>query len=129
VAAELAQRVGKPAINGNPDSQAPSFATIPARHRTLTGGTNGILRFRDDGIDYVTGRQGGRSWRWADIRTLANPDPYHFRVGGYRETFDFELKEPMSRELFDRLWDYVYARDLIVSPVTGENSHETEAKK
>ena len=76
VAAELIKRVGKPAINGNPDPQVPSFATIPARHGTLNGGTNGILRFRDDGIDYVTGQQGGRSWRWADIQTLANPDPY-----------------------------------------------------
>jgi hypothetical protein len=113
VAAELAQRVGKPAKNGAPDPNAPAFATLGARHRTRGGGTNGVLRFRESGIDYVTDSgRGARSWRWADLQTLARPDAYHFRVGGYRETFGFELKEPMSRTLFDRLWNDVYGRDL-----------------
>ena len=113
VAEALARHVQKPAENGRPDPHASGFASIPARHRTFGGGTNGTLRFRNAGIDYVTttGR-GSRSWRWSDIQTIANPDPYHFRVQGYRETFEFELKKPMSRELFDRVWDAVYARDL-----------------
>jgi len=116
VAAALVGKVGKPAVDGDPDSRAQSFASIPARHRTRTGGTNGVLHFREDGIDYVvTGAGGGRSWRWADIQTIANPDPYHFRVGGYLETFDFELKQPMTGDLFDRLWDSVYARALNVA--------------
>jgi len=115
VAAALVGKVGKPAVNGDPVPREPSFASIPARHRTRTGGTNGVLDFREDGIDYVTGADGGRSWRWADIQTIANPDPYHFRVGGYLETFDFELKQPMTGDLFDRLWDRVYARDLNVA--------------
>ncbi len=117
VASSLAERVGKPVRNGAPEPQLAGFATIPARHRTSFGGTNGTLRFRDDGIDYLAaGERGGRSWRWSDIQTLANPDPYHFRVAAYRETFEFELKQPMSPELFDHLWDHVYARELNVSP-------------
>ncbi len=121
VAAEFARRVGKPVENGAPAPDASAFATLPARHRTLGGGTNGVLRFRDEGIDYVTPNgRGGRSWRWADIETLANPDPFHFRVGAYRETFTFELKQPMSKSLFDRLWNDLYARDLTgVSPNGG----------
>ena len=72
-----------------------------------------MLHFRKGGIDYVTAKgRGSRSWQWSDIQTIANPDPYHFRVQGFRETFEFELKQPMSRKLFDRLWDSVYARDL-----------------
>jgi len=121
VAAVLVAKVGKPAVDGDPDPRAPSFARIPARHRTRTGGTNGVLHFREDGIDYVlTGAGGGRSWRWADIQTIANPDPYHFRVGGYLETFDFELKQPLPGNLFDRLWDRVYAPDLNVTRRGGE---------
>ena len=113
VAALLAGRVGKPVKNADPSPNAPAFATLLARHRTRGGGTNGILRFRNTGIDYVTSSgRGARSWRWQDIQTLANPDPYHFRVGGYRETFEFELKQPMTKQLFDRLWNDVYARDL-----------------
>ncbi len=113
VAAALARRVGKPSENGIPGRAASVVATIPARHRTLGGGTNGILRFRQTGIDYVTrSGQGARSWRWADVETLARPNPYRFTVGAYRETFSFELKRPMSRELFDWLWNHVYGHGL-----------------
>lgn len=113
VAATLAARVGKPAANGLPNPSAPAFATLGARHRTRGGGTNGVLRFRESGIDYVTdSSRGARSWRWADIQTIAQRDAFHFSVGAYREIFDFELKEPMSRALFERLWDEVYARGL-----------------
>jgi len=113
VAEAFARRVQKPVENGRPDPAAPALASLPARHRTFGGGTNGVLRFRAGGIDYVTGGgRGSRSWRWSDIETLAHPDPYHFSVQGYRETFDFELKQPMSRKLFDQLWDAVYGRGL-----------------
>lgn len=113
IAEEFARRLQKPVENGRPNPNVSAFASIPARHRTFGGGTNGVLRFRNGGIDYVsTGGRGSRSWRWADIETIANPDPYHFRVQGYRETFEFELKKPMNPKLFDRLWDDVYARGL-----------------
>lgn len=124
VAAELAEHVGKPVRNGDPNPAAPSFATIPARHRTLWGGTNGTLRLGAGGIEYVTTTgKGGRNWHWSDIDTLANPDPYHFTVTGYRETFDFELKEPMSRIVFDGLWDDLYARDFKTTARAGERQH------
>ena len=113
VAARLARRVGKPVKNGDPSADASAIATLPARHRTRGGGTNGVLRFRKEGIDYVTADgRGARSWRWQDIQAIANPDPFHFRVDGYREIFSFELKQPMSKKLFDRLWNDVYAGDL-----------------
>ncbi len=122
VAAELAARVGKPASNGVPNPSAPAFATLGARHRTQGGGTNGVLRLRDSGIDYVTpSGAGARSWRWADIETIARPDSFHFSVGGYREIFEFELKEPMSRRLFDRLWNDVYGRGLSGLSLNGGN--------
>jgi hypothetical protein len=124
VAAQLVRGVGKPAVNGDPDPQASSFASIPARHRTRTGGSNGVLRFRDNGIDYVTSDgHGSRSWRWADIETLANPEPYELRVGAYLETFDFDLKQPLSPALFDRLWNRVYARDLNVGQTSEGEQH------
>jgi hypothetical protein len=120
IAAELARRVAKPVRNADPNPAATSFATILARHRTLAGGTNGTLHFGPDGIDYIaTNEQGGRSWRWSDIQTLAKPDPFHLRVNSYRETFTFELKQPMPRELLDRLWDEIYAHDLNGSAVSG----------
>ena len=120
VAFELSRRVDKPVRNGDPDPHATAFASIPAHHDARVGASNGFLRFREAGIDYVTRTsRDGRSWRWSDLQTLSNPDPFHFRLSGYREIFDFDLKQPMPRELFERLWDHVYARDLNLSPKTG----------
>jgi hypothetical protein len=124
IAAELARRVAKPVRNAEPNPTAASFATIPARHRTLAGGTNGTLHFGPDGIDYLTTNgQGERSWRWSDIQTLAKPDPFQLRVNSYRETFTFELKQPMSRELFDRLWGEIYAHDRDGSAFSGSKKN------
>ena len=124
IAAELARGVAKPVRNADPNPTETTFATIPARHRTLAGGTNGTLHFGPDGIDYLTTNgQGGRSWRWSDIQTLAKPDPFQLRVDSYRETFTFELKRPMSRDLFERLWDEIYAHDLNGSAFSGSKKN------
>ena len=109
VSADLAVRVGKPTRNRNPETKAPAFGTIPAHHRTPRGGSNGTLRFREDGIDYVTQRENdSRSWRWGDVQTLSNLDAYHMVLSGYLETYSFDLKQPLPRELFDRISDEVY---------------------
>ena len=96
------------------------IAELPAHHRERFGGSNGTLRLREDGIDYVAadGRD-GRSWRWSDIQTLANPNPWEFRVMAYREIVEFDLKQPLSREMFDWLWNSLYAQDLNVAPPNG----------
>jgi hypothetical protein len=119
-AAEFASRVGRPVINGDSFPSPVVIAELPAHHRERFGGSNGTLRLREDGIDYVAadGRD-GRSWRWSDIQTLANPDPWEFRVMAYREIVEFDLKRPLSRELFDRLWNSLYARDLNVAAPDG----------
>jgi len=117
IAAGLAAAVGRPAINGDPDSAASAVAEIPAHRRGRFSGSNGTLRLRKDGIDYVAadGRD-NRSWRWSDIQTLANPTPWEFRVTAYREIVEFDLKQPLAHDLFDRLWDSLYAQDLNVAP-------------
>ncbi len=120
VAAGFTARVGKPVINGDPYPGAAVIAELPAHHRERFGGSNGTLRLRDDGIDYVAADgRGGRSWRWSDIQTLANPNPWEFRVTAYREIVEFDLKRPLSPELFDRLWNSLYAQDLNIAPPDG----------
>ncbi len=115
VAAELAKSVGRPVRNGNPQPEASGIATLPAHHRTGFGGTksNGVLRFREEGIDYVTrSDKDSRSWRWADIQTITNQDAYHLIVFGYRETYSFDLKEPLPPGLYDQLTDEVYDHNV-----------------
>lgn len=112
-AAALASAVGKPSRNAVPNPDAPAFASLEARHQQRTGGSNGVLRFSSSGIAYVTKARGdSRRWRWADIQTIASPSAYGFTVGGYLETYNFELKQPLTQKLFDRLWDAVYGRGL-----------------
>ncbi len=123
IAAQLAARVGKPVRNGVPLPSVAVLSEIPAHRRMWSGGSNGTLRLKDTGIDYVTenGRD-SRSWRWADIQTIANPNPYEFRVTAYRETVEFDLKQPLAPVVFEQMWDRLYAADLNLS-VGGAEAH------
>jgi hypothetical protein len=113
VAALLSERVEKPVRNGVPLAEPQAVAEIPAHRRTWFGGSNGTLRLNDGGIDYVTEeRHDSRSWRWSDIQTIANPNPYELRVTAYREIVEFDLKQALPRATFERMWDELYASDL-----------------
>jgi hypothetical protein len=113
VSAELAREVRRPSQNDIPDPAVPSIGNVLAHHRTRTGGTNGTLRFREDGIDYVTSVAGdNRSWRWNDLQTLSKPDPYHLFLFGYRDTYNFDLKEPLPQYLFNRVTDEVASHSV-----------------
>jgi hypothetical protein len=115
VAADLAKEVQRPSQNAVPDPAAQGIV-IPAHHRSLAGGTNGILRFRDGGIDYVTGApDDSRSWRWADLQTLSSPDPYHLLAFGYRDTYSFDLKELLPQSLYYHLVDEIDAQSAAES--------------
>lgn len=122
IAAELAERVGKPVRNEVPVPSVAARSEIPAHHRMWSGGSNGIIRLKDSGIDYVTenGRD-SRSWRWSDIQTIANPNPYELRVTGYREIVEFDLKKPMPRGLFEIMWDHLYTAGLNLSATGGDD--------
>ena len=121
IAAQLTERVGKPVRNGIPLPSVAVLSEIPAHRRRWSGGSNGTLRLKDTGIDYATenGRD-SRTWRWADIQTIANPNPYELRVTGYRETAEFDLKQPLARVVFEQMWDRLYAADLNLSTAGGE---------
>ena len=114
VAAELAERVQKPSRNGDPVEKRAAIASLPAHHRSAWGGgSNGVLKFHEEGIDYVSriGKD-SRSWRWGDIQEITNQDPYHLIVFGYRETYSFDLKGPLPPGLYDRLTDEVYDHNV-----------------
>lgn len=127
IAAQLTERVGKPARNGVPLGSTASVWEIPAHHRTWSGGSNGTLQLKETGIDYVTevGRD-SRTWRWDDIETIANPNPYELRITGYREIAEFDLKQPLSRELFESLWDRLYTAGLNLSPAEGTSHRASQ---
>jgi hypothetical protein len=117
LAAQFVAAIERPVINRDPEPRLPSWAEIPAHRREIFGASNGTLRFRDGGVDYLTtDARAGRSWRWSDIQTIASSDRWQFRITAYREIVEFDLKQPISRELFDRVWDRLYATDLNLNP-------------
>ena len=124
VAAELVARVKRPSRNSEPLELRPAFALLPAHHSSRWGGgSNGVLRFHNEGIDYVSRIvKDSRSWRWGDIQTLSNPDAYHLTVFGYLETYSFDLKEPLKQRTYDGLNDEVYRHheELRETPETGK---------
>ena len=127
IAAQFTERVGRPVRNGEPIASAAVIQEIPAHHRVWTGGSNGMLRLKEDGIDYVTETENTRdshSWRWSDIQTLASPNPYEFRVTAFREIAEFDLKQPLARAVFEKLWDRLYAGGLNLSPGVGIGHQE-----
>jgi len=125
VGAEMAKYVRRPSQNAipNPDSQG---VVIAAHHRTTTGGTNGVLRFHNGGLDYVSSASGdSRSWRWADLQTLSSPDPYQLLVFGYRDTYTFDLKEILPQSLYYRSVDAI---DLQNGAAFGQESGSQPGK-
>ncbi len=128
VAESVAGAVGRPSQNADLAMDAPAIVTIPVRHRAFASGTNGVLRFRQDGIDYVTtSREDSRSWRWADLQTLSDPDPYHLFIFGYRDTYTFDLKAPLSRKLLDWAADEIFMHNKPINEpgVTAPNGTES----
>ena len=112
VAASLTGEIDRPVRNRVPDPDAPAITVIAVRRSGNFGGSNGLLRIRLQGIDYVTAQPGqSRSWRWLDLQTLSNPDPFHLFVFGYRDSFAFDLKEPLSRKVFNHLSDEIWTHN------------------
>ncbi len=112
VAASLTARIVRPVLNGIPDPNAPAETVIAVRRSKHYGGSNGLLRISQDGIDYVTAQPGqSRSWRWRDLQTLSNPDPYHLLVFGYRDSYAFDLKDALTRQVFNHLCDEIWTHN------------------
>ena len=127
VAASIAETIARPSQNADPDPNTPAIAVVPVRHRGFAAGTNGVLRFRQGGIDYVTTtREDSRSWRWADLQTVSDPDPYHLFVFGYRDTYTFNLKESLSRKLLDWAADRIFVHNESVEAPAIATSSRSE---
>ena len=111
-AASFAQAMGRPVRNRLPEAEAPAITVVGVRRSGHFGGSNGVLRFRQQGIDFVTEQPGeSRTWRWVDLQTLSNPDPYQLLVFGYRDTYAFELKAVLSREVLNHASDEIWAHN------------------
>lgn len=100
------------------DKTAPPVFTLPVRHRHRWGGCPGILKVYEDKIIYQSNTEpkNSRLWRWSDLQSLGRSSRFKFEIttfepeilGGPEKSYNFDLKEEMTDEMYDFLWKKFY---------------------
>lgn len=80
---------------------------LPAKRLRRTGGVEGVLRVYPDRLVFAAVKPGeSRTWRDSDIALLSSSGPFHLSLtteaGG--ETCEFQLRQSLSPERYERLW-------------------------
>jgi hypothetical protein len=82
---------------------------VPAFHRRLRTGTNGMLQIGEDSIQFVSDKPAdSRTWLYRDVETIGKPDSFRFRVTTNRETYILELKADLPEAAYQFAWNKVY---------------------
>jgi hypothetical protein len=102
----LAARLHRPVVGHYAET---SQFQVPAFHRRLRTGTNGMLQIGEDSIQFVSDKPAdSRTWLYRDIETIGRPDSYRFRVTTNRETYIIELKSELPEAAYQFAWSKVY---------------------
>jgi hypothetical protein len=105
----LRSKLSRPMVARLTESKVSRSAAFALRHRHRVGGCEGDLQVEGDRLVYSTDRANdNRVWKLSEIETIGSPDPYHFRVTTYNETFTFDLKSPLDSNVYDSLWKKIY---------------------
>jgi len=121
---ELFQRItaqlGKPVTNRVLPQQVTSAEySIPAKHLHTFGGCEGVLKFADNMIYYVTDhREDARVWKLGrDIQSVWSSDPYQLEIHAYDNNrrefshtriYHFQLKERLNQVFYCNLKLKIY---------------------
>ena len=105
----LRSKLSRPMVARLTEPKETTSVAFPVRHRHRVGGCEGRLQVDEDRLVYFTDRSNdSRIWKLNEIETIGSPDPYHFRVTTYNETFTFDLKSPLDPNVYDSLWKKIY---------------------
>jgi hypothetical protein len=105
----LRSKLSRPIVARLPEPKETTSPTFPVRHRHRVGGCEGSLQVGEDRLVYSSDRSNdNRVWKLSEIETIGSPDPYHFRVTTFNETFTFDLKSPLDPKIYDTLWKKIY---------------------
>ena len=117
----LSERLRRPLLASQTITAKPEFE-IPAYHRHVLNGCNGTLQITPEGIRFLSVKEDhSRTWKYSEIRTIGGSDPFSFRVTTLAETFAFDLKDRLTAEAYELVWQRVY--DL--QPRYNTATHET----
>jgi hypothetical protein len=105
----LRSKLSRPIVARLTEPKETALAALPVRHRHRVGGCEGSLQVEEDRLVYSSDRSNdNRVWKLSEIETIGSPDPYHFRVTSFNETFTFDLKSPLDPKVYDALWKKIY---------------------
>jgi hypothetical protein len=105
----LRSKLHRPIVARLTEPKETALAAVPVRHRHRVGGCEGSLHVEEDRLVYFSDRlNDNRLWKPSEIETIGSPDPYHFRVTTFNETFTFDLKSPLDPKIYDALWKKIY---------------------
>jgi hypothetical protein len=90
---------------------------LPAKHLGILKGNQGRLLFADHLVVFRTDRESGRrTWRYGDLESISSSGPFDLTLTTYEEqrfhyasrrVYNFQLKEPLPRHVYDSLWRFV----------------------
>lgn len=90
---------------------------LPAKHLGIMKGNQGRLLFSAAMVVFKTdGEAASRTWRYDDLESISSAGPYDLTLTTYeqqrfhyasRRVYNFQLKEPLPRDVYDSLWRFV----------------------
>ena len=79
--------------------------SVPAKHLRPIVGSEGTLQFGADAVMYSTPtRDESRTWRYADIESIASSGPFQLTITTSEKGFNFQLKQPITEARYNQLW-------------------------
>jgi hypothetical protein len=99
---------------------------LPAKHLGVLKGDQGRLLFAADVVVFRTENAGSnRTWRYTDLESISSAGPYDLTLTTYeqkrfhyasRRVYNFQLKQPLSRDAYNSLWRFVNQREQASLP-------------
>jgi hypothetical protein len=125
----LSERINRPLLGSQPTTAKPEFE-IPAYHRHVLNGCNGMLQITPEGIRFLSTKEDhSRTWKYSDIQTIGGSDPFSFRVTTLAETFSFDLKDRLPKEAYELVWRRVYDLPPRYTTANPEAAQDAERKR
>jgi hypothetical protein len=79
--------------------------SVPAKHLRPVIGSEGTLQFTAEAIVYSTPtKTESRTWRYADIESIASSGPFQLTITTLEKGFNFQLKQPITEARYNQLW-------------------------
>ncbi len=134
---KISAKLGRPVTNRVVRPVAKTVFEVPVKHLHTFGGCEGVLRFTDGAIYYVTDHaKDAREWLLdRDVQSVWSADTYRFEVHAYDNNrrefsrtriYKFDLKKPLDRSFYRDLKLKLYELESVHLPMAGAALREGE---